>query len=77
MDIKKIIGQSRFAQVGFVVNDIEKTKKQFAILFGCEVPPTCDCGTFDVTQTRIFDQPHRMPHVLWHSLICHQVFSWS
>lgn len=34
MDIKKIIGQSRFAQVGFVVNDIEKTKKQFAILFG-------------------------------------------
>lgn len=54
MDIKKIVSQSKFAQVGFVVNDIEKTKKQFALLFGCEVPPTCDCGTFDVTQTKIY-----------------------
>ncbi|MCI7181172.1 VOC family protein [Clostridium porci] len=57
MDIKKIVGQSKFAQVGFVVNDIEKTKKQFAILFGCEEPPTCDCGTFDITQTKIYDRP--------------------
>ena len=48
MDVKKIVSQSKFAQVGFVVNDIEKAKKQFALLFGCEIPPTCDCGTFDV-----------------------------
>ena len=30
MDVKKIVSQSKFAQVGFVVNDIEKAKKQFA-----------------------------------------------
>ena len=53
MDVKKIVSQSKFAQVGFVVNDIEKAKKQFALLFGCEIPPTCDCGTFDVTQTQV------------------------
>ena len=41
MDVKKIVSQSKFAQVGFVVNDIEKAKKQFALLFGCEIPPTC------------------------------------
>jgi len=28
MDVKKIVSQSKFAQVGFVVNDIEKAKKQ-------------------------------------------------
>ena len=32
MDVKKIVSQSKFAQVGFVVNDIEKAKKQFALL---------------------------------------------
>ena len=37
MDVKKIVSQSKFAQVGFVVNDIEKAKKQFALLFGCEI----------------------------------------
>lgn len=57
MDIKKIIDQSKFAQVGFVVSDIEKTKKMFSMLFGCQVPPTCDCGTFDITQTRIYGKP--------------------
>ena len=57
MDVKKIVSQSKFAQVGFVVNDIEKAKKQFALLFGCEIPPTCDCGTFDVTQTQIYGKP--------------------
>ena len=36
MDVKKIVSQSKFAQVGFVVNDIEKAKKQFALLFGCD-----------------------------------------
>ena len=57
MDVKKIVSQSKFAQVGFVVNDIEKAKKQFALLFGCEIPPTCDCGTFDVTQTQVYGKP--------------------
>ena len=40
-----------------MVNDIEKAKKQFALLFGCEIPPTCDCGTFDVTQTQVYGKP--------------------
>ena len=31
MDVKKIVSQSKFAQVGFVVNDIEKAKKQFVL----------------------------------------------
>ena len=28
MDVKKIVSQSKFAQVGFVVNHIEKAKKE-------------------------------------------------
>lgn len=38
MDVKKIVSQSKFAQVGFVVNDIEKAKKQFALLFDVKYP---------------------------------------
>lgn len=35
----------RFSQVGFIVKDIEKAKKEFAALFGCEVPPAKPCGS--------------------------------
>ncbi|MFA6813166.1 MAG: VOC family protein [Bacteroidaceae bacterium] len=53
MDKKEIIKHAEFAQVGFVVNDIEATKRKFAELFGCEMPPTVAGGDFKVTQTTI------------------------
>lgn len=41
----------QFAQVGFVVHDVEATKRRFAELFGVPVPPTVDCGEYEVTRT--------------------------
>jgi len=38
-------------QVGFIVEDIEKTKKKWAEFFGVPVPPTVDAGDYKVTQT--------------------------
>ncbi len=57
MELKKLLEQAKFAQVGFVVNDIEETKKKFALLFGCKVPPTNPCGEYSVTQTKIYGEP--------------------
>ena len=56
MDIKKILEHSNFAQVGFVVEDIEKAKKTYALLFGCAEPTTNLCGEFAVTQTRVYGE---------------------
>lgn len=53
-EMRKILDRTRFAQVGFVVNDIEKTKKDFALLFGCEAPATVSGGEYSVTKTTIF-----------------------
>ena len=57
MGLKAILNNARFAQVGFVVNDIEATREQFALLFDCEVPPADICGEYEVMQTQVFGQP--------------------
>jgi methylmalonyl-CoA/ethylmalonyl-CoA epimerase len=57
MEVKKILESGRFSQVGYVVKDIEESKRKFAALFGCEVPPTVGCGDYEVTKTTYKGQP--------------------
>ena len=57
MGLKEILKQAKFAQVGFVVNDIEETKRKYALLFDCLAPATQPCGEYEITQTKIFGQP--------------------
>lgn len=47
----ELLKRTEFAQVGFIVRDIEETKQKFAALFGVEVPETIGCGEYEVTQT--------------------------
>lgn len=46
----------KFSQVGFIVKDIEESKKHFAALFGCEVPPANPCGS-PAAETQYMGQP--------------------
>lgn len=50
-----LIHTSEMVQVGYVVKDIEQTKKKYAEFFGVEVPPAIPATEgekkFDVTQT--------------------------
>ncbi len=57
MKFDGILSQGRFAQVGFVVRDIEKAKQDYALLFGCEVPETADGGQYEITKTTVFGKP--------------------
>ena len=57
MGLKKILSQAKFAQVGFVVNDIEATKKKYALLFDCAEPAANDAGKYEITQTMIYGKP--------------------
>lgn len=52
-----IIGTQVVTQVGFIVRDIEKTKRAFAAFFGIEPPPHFDGGRFEVTGTTYRGQP--------------------
>lgn len=52
-----ILEQCRFAQVGFIVRDIEEAKKRFAVLFGCEIPPTNLCGNYETAKTEYKGRP--------------------
>ena len=51
------IEDMRLAQIGFLVNDIEKTKKEFARFFGVEEPETVNSGDFEITHTEYRGEP--------------------
>lgn len=57
MGLKQILGQADFAQVGFVVNDIDTAKKKFSLLFDCSEPDANICGEYKIMQTRVFGEP--------------------
>ena len=57
MNLPGILSTARFSQVGFVCNDIEETKKKFALLFGIEPVPTQECGEYSITKTEVFGKP--------------------
>ena len=46
-----IVGTNLVAQVGFIVKDIEETKRKWAAFLGVDVPETQPCGDYEVTQT--------------------------
>ena len=52
-----IIGTNKLTQVGFIVKDIEKSRKVFAEFFGVEPPPVIDGGKFEITGTQYKGQP--------------------
>lgn len=51
------IDLNAMAQVGFIVKDLDATKKKFAELFGVEVPPSIDGGNFEITKTEYKGAP--------------------
>ena len=52
-----IIDTQVLTQVGFIVKDVDKTKRKFAEFLGVEAPPHFDGGKFEVTQTEYMGQP--------------------
>lgn len=57
MGLKAILEHAKFSQVGFVVHDIEATKKQYALLFDVAEPDTQPGGDYEITQTTVFGKP--------------------
>ncbi len=52
-----IIGNHLVTQVGFIVRDIETTKRKFAAFFGVEPPVHFDGGRYEITGTTVNGQP--------------------
>lgn len=52
-----LLDTTKLAQVGFIVRDIEVSKRKFAEFLGVEVPPTVDGGRYEVTGTTVEGQP--------------------
>jgi len=44
-------------QVGFIVKDVEKSKKKWADFLGVPVPPTVNAGEYEVTQASYKGKP--------------------
>ncbi len=57
MSMSKILEHVNFSQVGFVVNDLETTKRVYAALFGVDVPPTVSGGEYAVTRCTVAGKP--------------------
>ncbi|WMJ87018.1 VOC family protein [Anaerocolumna sp. MB42-C2] len=51
------LDNNQIAQVGFIVRDIEESKRVFADFLGVPVPPTYDGGTYDITGTTVDGKP--------------------
>ena len=47
----------RLAQIGFLVNDIEKTKKEFARFFDVPEPETVNSGEYEIVRTEYRGEP--------------------
>ena len=52
-----ILGTSKLAQVGYIVRDVEVSKRVFAAMLGLPVPETSDGGRYEVTGTTYMGQP--------------------
>ncbi|MBR2259963.1 MAG: VOC family protein [Blautia sp.] len=57
MSLRGILSHAKFAQVGFVVNDIDTVKERFAALFDVAEPSADICGEYKVMQTKVFGEP--------------------
>lgn len=52
-----VVGSNVVCQVGFIVKDVEATKKKWAAFLGVEVPETRTAGEYEVTQTKFMGEP--------------------
>ncbi len=52
-----VVGTHLVAQIGFIVKDVEETKKKWAEFLGLDVPPTQPIGDYAVTQTQFQGEP--------------------
>jgi len=52
-----ILGTNIVTQVGFIVRDVDATKRKFAEFFGVEPPALCDGGSYDVTGATVNGAP--------------------
>ena len=52
-----ILDTNVVTQVGFIVRDIEKSKRKFAEFFGVEPPRHFDGGKFEITGTTVNGEP--------------------
>ena len=52
-----VIGTSKVAQVGFIVKDVEASKRKWAEFLGLPVPETQPIGDYEVIQTRYEGKP--------------------
>ncbi len=52
-----IVGNNLLAQVGFIVKDIETTKRKWAAFLGVDVPQTQSGGGYQITQTVFEGRP--------------------
>lgn len=52
-----VIGTSKVAQVGFIVKDVEASKRKWAEFLGVPVPETQPIGDYEVIQTRYEGEP--------------------
>ena len=46
-----VVGTHLVAQVGFIVKNIEETKRKWAEFLGVDVPETQPCGDYEIMQT--------------------------
>lgn len=52
-----VIGNNKLLQVGFIVKDIEKSKRVFAKFFGVEPPENVGGGEYEITGTTYYGKP--------------------
>ena len=52
-----VVGTDLVCQVGFIVKDINATKKKWAEFLGVEEPEAALCGEYETTQTEFKGQP--------------------
>lgn len=55
--LESVLGTNEAIQIGMVVPDVEKAKRDWAAFLGVEVPPTVDAGDYAVTKTVYMGKP--------------------
>ncbi len=70
-----VIGTNLVAQVGFIVKDVEETKKKWAEFLGVAILRRNLLGTIRLQEQSLKENPLQMHIVGWHSLTLVQDYS--
>ena len=71
------VGTNLIAQVGFIVKDVETTKRKWAEFLGVEVPETQPIGDYAVTEHSIREIRLRKHTAGWLSSMWVRGYSWN